>query len=631
MTFFLRLDWTVAPAIPTRRAYGSAISSGVSKADGKEYIAYGHGKIVYLRPADNFNQVVTFTQHKANVTVVSISPDGSLVGSGDDTGCVMIWDLNEKQEVKTQYQIGSCVQDIRWSKDSKKFVAGGDSGSEYAKAYPVGKTNAIGKFDRITKKVLSLDWSPKEDVVVTADENRDVNFYKGPIFKHAGRSNKHLRYPNVVRFSPDGSVFITAGSDAKLHVYNGSTGEHQRVIESKDNGHTASIYGMAWMPDGKSVATAGGDKTVKVWNVEAGAVTASWSVAGGLVDLDDVQVGLTVLTDGRIATASLSGAVKVYDVSTTSGPVATYVSPANNGAIVGLEVSPCQSVLYVAESQGRISAVETKDGTTSWFGLSGGKQLVPVNTIALSCDGSKLYAGMSNNSLVVCDVAKGTKDSNGNPLAMGPSLITFEAGVLCLATSATSPDLVAAVLRNRKLVLLHKGTILAEAECPAGSQIAFCPDDSEIAVAADTEKVVRFYSWDGSKLAFSGASADETGNNCSAVAYSKAANIVVASQNNQINVFDSSRGGSVALGWVFHNAKITALRFSPDGGALLSTSLDCGACIWTDFVKFTPKPLQLNKLSSQGILFAQWVSSKSFVVVDADYALRKYTLVEQQA
>ena len=40
-----------------------------------------------------------------------------------------------------------------------------------------------------------------------------VNFYEGPPFKFKGTAKSHERFPNCVRYSPDGEKFFSVGSD----------------------------------------------------------------------------------------------------------------------------------------------------------------------------------------------------------------------------------------------------------------------------------------------------------------------------------------------------------------------------------------------------------------------------------
>lgn len=55
-----------------------------------------------------------------------------------------------------------------------------------------------------------------------------------------------------MRFSPDGSKFITVSSDKKGIIYDAKTGEKMGELSAAD-AHKGSIYAVNWSPDSKQV------------------------------------------------------------------------------------------------------------------------------------------------------------------------------------------------------------------------------------------------------------------------------------------------------------------------------------------------------------------------------------------
>lgn len=82
-------------------------------------------------------------------------------------------------------------------------------------------------------------------MVITNNETQ-----KGNVFCIICRD--HSNFANCVRFSPDGSKFISVSSDKKGILYDGKTGEKIGELSSED-GHKGSIYAVSWSPDGKQV------------------------------------------------------------------------------------------------------------------------------------------------------------------------------------------------------------------------------------------------------------------------------------------------------------------------------------------------------------------------------------------
>lgn len=61
-----------------------------------------------------------------------------------------------------------------------------------------------------------------------------VNVYEGPPFKFNKSLREHTKFANCARFSPDGALFCTVGSDMKIILWDAGTSE------KKGNGADAS-------------------------------------------------------------------------------------------------------------------------------------------------------------------------------------------------------------------------------------------------------------------------------------------------------------------------------------------------------------------------------------------------------
>lgn len=67
---------------------------------------------------------------------------------------------------------------------------------------------------------------------------------------------EHSNFVNCIRYSPDGTKFITVSSDKKGMIYDGKTGDKIGELASED-GHKGSIYAVSWSPDSKRVMLLG--------------------------------------------------------------------------------------------------------------------------------------------------------------------------------------------------------------------------------------------------------------------------------------------------------------------------------------------------------------------------------------
>lgn len=98
--------------------------------------------------------------------------------------------------------------------------------------------------------------------MITGSEDTYCNFYEGPPFKYTQGVQKHSRFVSCVRFSPNGELAVSVGTDKKIVLYDGKTFEVKKELE---NAHNGGIYSVCWSPDGSKFLTASADKTCKIW------------------------------------------------------------------------------------------------------------------------------------------------------------------------------------------------------------------------------------------------------------------------------------------------------------------------------------------------------------------------------
>ena len=84
------------------------------------------------------------------------------------------------------------------------------------------------------------------------------------LFKPRFTLHKHSSFVNCVSFSPDGKQLYTAGTDAKLNIWNLKTGQ----LQSTRRNHTDSIEFIVVSPTKTQFLTGARDGTLKFWNTK---------------------------------------------------------------------------------------------------------------------------------------------------------------------------------------------------------------------------------------------------------------------------------------------------------------------------------------------------------------------------
>eukprot|EP01083_Nonionella_stella_P001430 4119_1 len=373
---------TCIPPLPvTERGFGIHIDGTLK---GIPRLVYCNGTHVVIRNLEDEADAVLFSAHKAQTKVAKFAPNGEWIASGDADGVLKVWAAKNQLE-KNNLIVCRGVLDIAWSGDSKRIIAGGEGGgSMYAKVFNWDSTNAIGNITNVSKKLLSVAFSPERPYkLVTTSEAKQVNFYEGPPFKFAKSDNTHTNYPNCVRFNPDGSQFVTVGSDRKIIFFDGQTGEKLKEIGDSNDGHKGSIYSCCWSPSGDELLTASGDKTCKIWDVETGEVLSTFPIGKNRLDM---QVACLWLGDYLIS-VSLSGFINFLDRDNPAEPKKVWKG--HQKTVESVSVGPSGDLVYSSDRGGRVVRFDRSARDFQLFEGDGHGDK-PVVGVAVSADGKNL-------------------------------------------------------------------------------------------------------------------------------------------------------------------------------------------------------------------------------------------------
>ncbi|KEH44130.1 putative transcription factor WD40-like family [Medicago truncatula] len=305
------LSETYACAPSTERGRGILIS-GDPKTNN---ILYCTARSVIIRNLDNPLQVSVYGEHSYPVTVARYSPNGEWIASADVSGTIRIWGTHNDYVLKNEFRVLSGrIDDLQWSADCQRIVACGDGkGKSFVRAFMWDSGSTVGDFDGHSRRVLSCAFKPTRPFrIVSCGEDFLANFYEGPPFKFNMSIRDHTNFVNCVRYSPDGSKFVTVSSDRKGIIYDGKTGSKLGEF-SEEDGHKGSIYAVSWSRDSKQVLTVSADKSAKVWDIdENGSGTVHKTLAhpesGGV---EDMLVGCLWQND-HLLTVSLGGTISLY-------------------------------------------------------------------------------------------------------------------------------------------------------------------------------------------------------------------------------------------------------------------------------------------------------------------------------
>ncbi|KAM7486931.1 hypothetical protein LguiA_002940 [Lonicera macranthoides] len=559
---------TYACVPSTERGRGILIS-GDAKSN---RILYCNGRSVFLRYLDRPLEVSVYNEHAYQVTVARFSPNGEWIASADVSGIMRIWGTHNDFVLKNEFRVLSGrIDDLQWSPDGMRIVASGDGkGKSFVRAFMWDSGSNVGDFDGHSRRVLSCAFKPTRPFrIVTCGEDFLVNFYEGPPFKFKLSLRTHSNFVNCVRFSPDGSKFISVSSDKKGLLYDAKTAEKIGELSS-ENAHTGSIYAVSWSPDSKEVLTVSADKSAKVWAISEdgnGVVkkTLTCPITGGV---EDMLVGCLWQND-YLVTVSLGGTISLFSASNLDKDPVTlcgHLKNVNSLAVVNTN----QKVILSCSYDGLIFR------WIQGIGFSGRLERKNVNNAQIKCfaavEGEIVSSGYDNKIWRVPLLGGGDQCGDGDSVDIGsqPKDISL---------ALDSPEL-ALVAIETGVVLLCGTKVVSTTNL--GFTVTACtitPDGSEAIVGGQDGKL-HLYSVNGDTLEELTVLEKHRGP-ITVIRYSPDVSMFASGDSNrEAVVWDRATREVKLKNMLFHTARINCLAWSPDSSMVATGSLDTSVIIY---------------------------------------------------
>ncbi|RMY50000.1 hypothetical protein D0864_14632, partial [Hortaea werneckii] len=378
--------WAAAPT--TARGTSTPLSSDAKG----ERIAYASNKSIFVRSIDNPAESKQYTQHTAQTTVARFAPSGFYIASGDVTGSVRVWDAMGAENTKGEYHIiAGRINDIAWDGDSQRIIAVGDGKERFGHCITADSGNSVGEISGHSSQINCVSIRQQRPLrAATGSDDASLCFFHGAPFKfNTSVRGKHDKFIYSTQFSPDGNLLVSVGSDRKIWLYDGKTGEATKSIGEGE--HKGSIFGVSWAKDSKKFVTCSGDQTVKIWDAESGKCTQTWRMGGeDGVSVQDQQVGVTWPAgrdDGLIISIDLEGNLNYFHEGKDK-PIR--VVSGHQRAITAASYLPDSKTLWTGSYEGRARAWNLGDGNADL--LDGETHSNYVSGISASQSEGRIYS-----------------------------------------------------------------------------------------------------------------------------------------------------------------------------------------------------------------------------------------------
>jgi WD40 repeat protein len=545
----------------------------------KPLIIYPSGKLVIVKNYQNPSECFIYRGHAHPVTAAKFSPNGFWVASADMSGKVRVWSWDNPEHL-TKLEIpvfAGAVYDLDWDNESKKIVASGDGSGILVKCFAWDTGNSAGEMLGHNKRVLSVAYKPTRPFrIMSGSEDMRCLFFTGPPFKLDHSNSTHSNFVNCVRYNSSGSKVVSGGSDKKIQLYDGATGEPAGEIP---NAHDGGVYSVSFAPDNVHFVTASADKTLKIWNADTLTAVHTIRISAD-PQIADAQVSVLWNKDDTILSVSLNGNINVFAPGTsTSSTGPSTVLFAHQVAITAMSYHAPSNTLFSGSYDGVVVSRPLADQFTARkllgtdkkniSGASHNGKLVGIvavddDLISVGWDDRIRWASIGSNAYHTDQAL------NGQPISLVRSPVS---------------NLVA-VVTNAEISLFRGTNKIASKPVnalPFTPTVIALANDEELAVGGSDNKTHILNIVD---LSFAEKANIETRSAVSALAYHPGGELLaIGDAGRQVEVYARQNGGSsweakVKGKWVFHTSKITALAWSPSGNLLASGSLDENIYLW---------------------------------------------------
>ena len=535
-------------------------------ADGRLFAAAGQGGAVSIWETASGRRVAVIAEPGgASINALAFDPrDPHVLLTASEDGSVVLWD--------TANGAGSEVDNLYPGPDAVAFTPNGERllvASGYsAWLYDTRKEQKIGEFDEPSHQpIVEVAFNADGTRFVTAGP-RDASIWNvDDRSKPLGEIRGALE---TARFSPDGTVIVTAGDDGTAREWN-LAGFTPMGLPMTQPGY-AIARDAEFSPDGSRILTASTDGVARVWDANSQQLLTSLAGHSGRIITASFS---PVAGSNLVATSSSDGSVKLWFSLPREQRGATLLPGMSFPD--GASFSPDGSEIVTAGSDGVARIWDaTDDRELASVGKRGEARLASA---AFSADGKLIVTASEDGKARVWNL-EGDKQLAELPVSPNTPLDGA-------AFSPHDNHLVLTASRNGEATVwngtIKEGVIGESGEHRAAlTSASFSPDGQQILTTSSDGTAQIWSEWKARHNPRQDAVLSEPGSdNLNDGVFSADGKLVVtASNDGTARVWDASTGAQEAVLSEPGASPVESVAFSPDGSEVLTGSVDGTARIW---------------------------------------------------
>ncbi|GHV95709.1 hypothetical protein AGMMS50293_20290 [Spirochaetia bacterium] len=382
--------------------FNREVYSAVFSPDGKYIVTAspddtGRQQDIVLWDAETGERIRNFRGHQQTVFSAAFSPDGECIVSASGDSSIKIWNTGTGEEIRSM-EAGETdmINTTVISRNGNLIASGSESGT--INLWDLAAGGLIRTFAH-GDSAYCLAFSPDGRFIVSGGREHDIGNESIKIWgietgSEAGRLDGHTNTVFGLAYSNDGSRMVSASGDGTLRVWDAKTGSTLHVLR----GHTAYVYSAAFSADGKRIVSASRDNTARIWDAETGQE---------LQQVPSAHTGIVFSAafspDGkRVVTASFDETIKIWNAETVVQPAP--ISDIN--AVRSVAFSPDGKYIVSGNNNYEVKIWEAATGNLvrTISGFRGAVKQVSYDTF-----GKRIIAGSVDGTVRVFDAATGNE------------------------------------------------------------------------------------------------------------------------------------------------------------------------------------------------------------------------------
>lgn len=257
----------------------AAITSVQFSPDGTQIVTSSEDKSVRVWDAKSTKHTGRLDGAAGVVNAARFSQDGKTVFSAGADALVRAWTLASDSERVVVEGVGGAVNRFLMTKDGQRIITGDQIGRVWSWDRKWG--NQIQAYDgRRYSAIYDVSLSPDGKLLAIAGSARVV----GVIDLNRGQEIAELNPGDTaanfaVAFSPDGSLLATAGDGHEIQLWNTKDWTRRLTLD----GHDGTVRTLAFRPDSKTLISGGNDEMIRIWDIATGSQSAELEGHVGVV------------------------------------------------------------------------------------------------------------------------------------------------------------------------------------------------------------------------------------------------------------------------------------------------------------------------------------------------------------